>query len=195
MAKQKRAYESFEGFLREAIRTYWSTKKNQRANFLALLFASQSAWGAAWDEMRDPELAKRVLTGAAGAATVFVLLRILLGGPLGLLITGASLVSLVTVYVRNNRQIQQKTLGYRQIIRDTEPLYESIQDDYAGGRIDRKQMELMVDGLISRFIAELDAFKAEEVEGASPRTSSDAPSFEDHVSDKKASEEDEDDDK
>lgn len=190
MAKQKRAYESYEGFLREAIRTYWSTKKNQRANFLALLFASQSAWGAAWDEMRDPALAKKVLTGAAGAAAVFVLLRVLLGGPLGILVTGASLVSLVSVYIRNNRQIQEKVGGYRNIIRDTRPRYESIQDDYAGGAIDRRQMELMVDGLVARFIEELDAYKPGDSDGDARRRDSDPPSFDKHVSKKQSSDDD-----
>ena len=161
MSESRRAYESYEGFLRESIKTYWDTRRSKRVNFLALLFASQSAWGAAWDEIKDPALAKKVLTGAAGAAAVALILRVVLGGPIGLLLTGASVASLVALYVRNNRQVIAKVGGYREIIANYRERYQAISDEAS----DEPTRHLMIDGLMSRFLDELDAYEPPEEEG------------------------------
>ena len=117
-------------------------------------------WGAAWDEIRDPALAKKVLTGAAGAAAVALILRAVLGGPIGLLLTGASIASLVAFYVRNNRQVIAKVGGYREIIADYRERYQAITDEAS----DDATRHLMIDGLMSRFLDDLDAYEPQENE-------------------------------
>ncbi len=183
MSGRERAYESYEGFLRESIKTYWETQRGKRVNFLALLFACQSAWGAAWDEIRDPAMAKRVLTGVGGAAAVALILRIVLGGPIGLLITGASLASLVALYVRRNRQIIAKVSGYREIIAEYRPRYEGVQSDYDEDKIDDKQRRLMIDGLMIRFLDALDDYEPPKDEAEDDRSS-----FQRHVDAKRDAE-------
>jgi hypothetical protein len=162
MTKKARAYESYDGFLRESIRTYWESKRGKRINFLALLFACKEAWGAAWDEVKDPGMAKKVLTGAAGAAAVAVVLRLVLGGPIGLLLTGASIASLVALYIRNHKKIMARVGHFRGIIEEYRPRYEKLAAET--GDVDDEARELMIDGLMSRFLDELDAYQPEEEE-------------------------------
>jgi hypothetical protein len=161
MSKKSRAYESYDGFLRESIRTYWESKRGKRINFLALLFACKEAWGAAWDEAKDPGMAKKVLTGAAGAAAVAVVLRLLLGGPLGLVLTAASIASLVALYVKNHKKIMARVGHFRAVIEDYRPKYEKLATDEGVGGDHR---ELMIEGLMSRFLDELDAYQPEDEE-------------------------------
>ncbi|MEM9192797.1 MAG: hypothetical protein AAGF12_26720 [Myxococcota bacterium] len=161
MAGTARAYESYEGFLRDAIKTYWESNRGKRINFLALLFASQQAWGAAWDRALTPGTGKKVLMGAGGAAAVALVLRAVLGGPIGLLLTAGSLASLVALYVRNHSKVMARVKGYRELIGEYEPKYTKI----IGGEGDSEQRELMVDGLMSRFLDDLDAYTPEDGEG------------------------------
>src|SRR5262245_13444826 len=98
------AYTSYDGFLKTAIETYWSTRRNQ-IHFVALLLASREAWEVAWDGIRAPGTGTKVLTGAAGVTAVVIALRLLIGGPIGLVLTGVSIAGLAAVYVRNHRRI------------------------------------------------------------------------------------------
>ncbi|MEM7604967.1 MAG: hypothetical protein AAF411_06380, partial [Myxococcota bacterium] len=131
------------------------------------------AWSVALDKTFSADSGKKLLTGAAGAAAVAVLIRTFLGGPLGLLLTGASAVSLIAVYGRNSGVIGKKVGRYRTIIRDFEPRY----DELVAQTRDVDQRELMLDGLVTRFLDELDAPFEDEPDPVSGGSSS----FADHV--------------
>ena len=104
MAYPRAVYTSYDGFLKTTIETYW-TKRRDQIHFVALLLASREAWEVAWDGIRAPGTGNKVLTGAAGATAVYVALRLLIGGPIGMVLTGVSVASLVTVYVQNHQRI------------------------------------------------------------------------------------------
>jgi hypothetical protein len=162
MAQEQDGYATFEGFLRLAIKGYWESRSGSKVNFLALLLASREAWQVAWGEARAAP--GKVLKGAAGAAAVAVVLRTFLGGPIGILLTGASVASLVAVYVKNHERIWAQVARYRKQIERYRSSYEQVRGDYADGHIDREQRDLMIDGLMSRFLTELDTPETEHAE-------------------------------
>lgn len=153
MTHDEPAYDSFEGFLRTAIKRYWDTK-GSKLNFLALLLASREAWQVAWDEATSAP--RRMATGAASAATVAVVLRHFVGGPVGILLTGASVASLATAYARNRERIHHQVQRYRELIDHYRSRYKKLRDQYVDGDIDRPQRNLMIDGLLNRFLDDLD---------------------------------------
>ena len=184
MSADLNPYTSYEGFLRTAIKQHWESKGASRVTFLALLLATREAWAVAWDKGTDPEAGKKVLTGAAGVAAVGVLLRVFVGGPIGILLTGASVASLIAVYTKNHRSILAKVGNIRHVVRDYQVKYDDVAKQINAGDFDTSQRELMIDGLMGRFLLEIEKEPAveEKVEENKSR------SFGDHV---KAKQEDE----
>lgn len=164
MTKPRESYESYEGFLRAAIKEYWDSGRASRVNFLALLLASREAWSVAWDGVAGG--GKKVLAGAAGAAALGLVLRAVVGGPIGLLLGGATIASLVALYVRNHRVIWAKVGHYRVLLDQFRPRFENIRDDYLDGNLRTDQRDLMMDGLMTRMLDELDAYDEELEETA-----------------------------
>lgn len=162
MTKPRESYESYEGFLRAAIKEYWDSGRASRVNFLALLLASREAWSVAWDGVSGG--GKKILAGAAGAAALGLLLRTVVGGPIGLLLGGATIASLVALYVKNHRTIWAKVERYREMLDEFRPRFEEIRDDYLDGKLRTDQRDLMMDGLMSRLLDELDAYDEELAE-------------------------------
>jgi hypothetical protein len=128
-------------------------------NFLALLFASKEAWQVAWGKVATPGGGKTILTGAAGAAALTLILRTVVGGPIGILLTGASIASLVTIYVRNHKRIWLKVERYKIVIDEYRTAYEEVHSDWTEGGLRDSQRDLMVDGLLGRFLMELDSYE------------------------------------
>jgi len=160
--RDREQYESYEGFLKAAIRTYWENGAKSKVNFLALLFASKEAWQVAWGKVASPGAGKKILTGAAGAAALTLLLRTVVGGPIGILLTGASIASLVAIYVKNHTRIWLKVDRYKIVIDEYKTAYEEIRSDWVEGGLKDSQRDLMVDGLLSRFLVELDSYEPGE---------------------------------
>lgn len=149
------AYETYDGFLKTAIKKYWD-QGSDRVNFIALLLASREAWEVAWEGVKAPGTGKKVLTGAAGAAAVVVILRLVLGGPVGLILTGASVASLGALYVRNHRRIWAQQDRYKQLIGQYRIKHQQVRAKFVDGALDADERDLMVDGLLRRFLEELD---------------------------------------
>jgi hypothetical protein len=149
------AYETYDGFLKAAIKKYWD-QGSDRVNFIALLLASREAWEVAWDEVRAPGTGKKVLTGALGATAVVVVLRLLLGGPIGLILTGASIASLGALYARNHRRIWAQQDRYKAIIGQYRIKHQQVRTKFVDGTLDADERDLMVDGLLRRFLDEID---------------------------------------
>ncbi len=149
------AYTSYDGFLKAAIKTYWE-KGGSRVHFISLLLASREAWEVAWDEVRSPGTGKKVLTGAAGVTAVVVVLRLLLGGPVGLILTAASVASLGALYARNHKRIWAQQDRYKAIIGQYRIKHQQTRGKFVDGTIDEDERDLMIEGLLRRFLEEID---------------------------------------
>jgi hypothetical protein len=151
-------YRDFDSFLKVAIREYYDQGwKSRRGNFIALLIASgQTAMSMAKDSMVDGSGTRNVAIGAATVVALRVGLRYALGGPLGLVLTVAASASLISYFVRNQRDIVNKVGIYKKLIRDARGRYEELHDGWRDGRYDTVDRNLMIDGLMKRFIAQID---------------------------------------
>lgn len=154
-ADSRVAYESYDGFLKTAIKKYWD-QGSDRVNFVALLLASREAWEVAWDGVRSPGTGKKVLTGALGATAVIFAIRLLLGGPVGLILTGASIASLGALYAKNHRRIWAQQERYKGIIGQYRVRHQQVRAKFVDGALDADERDLMIDGLLRRFLEEID---------------------------------------
>ena len=126
-----------------------------RDSFIALLLASREAWEVAWDEVRAPGVGKKLVTGVAGAAVVAMLVRFF-AGPLGLILTGASIASLGALYARKHRHIWAQQERYRGLLDTYRVKHQRLRGKFIEGLVDEEERDLMIDGLLRRFLEELD---------------------------------------
>lgn len=151
------SYDTFDDYLKLAIKEYYERGwKSRRANFIALLMASGQMTSVAKDAVAGEKGLRNVAVGAASAVALRFALRWALGGPLGILITAATGASLVAYLVRNQKEISQKVGRFRERIADEKRKFEEIQSGYRANRYDARERNLMVDGQLKRFLADLD---------------------------------------
>jgi hypothetical protein len=151
-------FDDYKAFLKEAIREYYDRGwKQRRGNVIALLIASGQAFSLAADSVKDGSGLKKAAMGAAGVVALRLALRYALSGPLGIVLTGAAAVSAVGYLVKNQKEIGTKVGLYRTLVEETRGKFDEIQGGYRGGRYDAAARNLMVDGLLRRFIDEVDA--------------------------------------
>ena len=151
-------YNDFDSFLKVGIREYydrgWSKRKG---NFIALLIASGSAsFALAKDSVVDGSGTKKIAIGAAAILALRIGLRYALGGPLGLVLTVAAGASMISYFIRNQRDILKKVGIYKKQIAESSGRYEEIQAGWRDGRYDATERNLMLDGLMKRFIQQID---------------------------------------
>jgi hypothetical protein len=151
-------YRDFDSFLKTAIKEYydrgWTSRKG---NFIALLMASGStAVGLAKDSVVDGTGTKKVAIGAATVLALRIGLKYALGGPLGLVLTVAASASLISYFFRNQKDIIRKVGTYRTVIKETDQKYEDLQSGWRDGRYDATERNLMIDGLMKRFVQQID---------------------------------------
>jgi hypothetical protein len=84
-------------------------------------------------------------------------LRYALSGPLGIILTGAAALSAVSYMVKNQKEITGKVSAYRTLIAGVRTKFEETQGGYRAGRYDAASRNLMVDGLLKRFLEDIDA--------------------------------------
>lgn len=150
-------HDNYDQFLQAALATYYEKGgKGKRVNFLALLLASGETWKVAYQRVKNVSLTGKVVTGVASAVAIRMLLRYALAGPLGIVLTAASAASLVSLYLRNQDAIAAKVKGYREMIKEYEVKYERVRGDWVDRKIDADQRDLMMDGLLQRFLAEIE---------------------------------------
>ncbi|HWM85258.1 MAG TPA: hypothetical protein VNO33_05455 [Kofleriaceae bacterium] len=151
-------YRDFDSFLKVAIREYYDRGWTQRkGNFIALLIASgQTAIGLAKDSVVDGTGTKKVAIGAATVLALRIGLRYALGGPLGLVLTVASGAALVSYFFRNQKDIIKRVGKYRKVITETHARYEDLTSGWRDGRYDATERNLMIDGLMKRFVQQID---------------------------------------
>jgi hypothetical protein len=151
-------FDDYDAFVKQAIRDYYDRGwKTRRGNFIALVMASGQMTSMAADSLRDGSGLKKAALGAAGVVALRLGLRYALSGPLGVILTGAAAMSLGGYLLKNRKEISAKVGVYRDLITSTRTRFEEIQGGYRAGRYDSSGRNLMVDGLLKRFLDDVDA--------------------------------------
>ena len=152
-------YTDFDSFLKVAIKEYYDRGwTSRRGNFIALLIGSgQTTLSMAKDSVVDGTGTKKIAIGAALLLALRVGLRYALGGPLGLVLTVAAGASMVSFFIKNQKDIVKKVGVYRGLIIDTRAKYDELQNSWRSGKHQATERNLMVDGLLKRFLEDLDA--------------------------------------
>jgi hypothetical protein len=149
------AYDTFDDFLLAAIKDYYE-RGWQRPNFLALVIASGQSGNLAKSALGSSNGLKGLAFGTVGVLALRVLLLRVLSGPLGLILTGVSVASLIALFVRHQREIVSKTARFRELIGRTRESFDESQTGYRQNRLDARERNMMVDGLLRRFLRECD---------------------------------------
>jgi hypothetical protein len=151
-------FDDYDAFLKQAIKDYYDRGwKSRRGTFIALMIASGQASSMAVDSIRDGSGLKKAALGAAGVVALRLGLRYALSGPLGVILTGAAAMSLGGYLLKNRKEITTQVGACKALIADTRTKFEETQGGYRAGRYDGASRNLMVDGLLKRFLEELDA--------------------------------------
>jgi len=150
-------YDDYDAFLKQAVREYYAKGwKSRRGNFIALVIASGQILSMATDSVREGTGLRKAALGAAGVVALRFFLRYFLGGPVGLLLSAAVVASAVGYFVKNQKEISGKVAPFKALITDTRSKFEEIQGGYRAGRYDNAGRNLMVEGLLKRFMEQVD---------------------------------------
>lgn len=151
-------YEEFDSFLKVGIKEYYERGwKSRKGNFIALLIASgQTSFALAKDSVVDGTGTKKVAIGAAAVLALRVGLRYALGGPLGLVLSLAAGASMISYFFRNQKDIIRKVGIYKSLIGESQERYEDTQSGWRDGRTSETERNLMIDGLMKRFLTQVD---------------------------------------
>lgn len=150
-------YDDYDSFLKQGIREYYARGwKQRKGNFIALVIASGQIVSMATDSVKDGSGLKKAGIAAAGVVALRFGLRYFLGGPVGLLLSAAAVASAVAYLARNQKEITAKVAPYKQLVTETRTKFEEIQGGYRAGRYDGAGRNLMVDGLMRRFLEQVD---------------------------------------
>jgi hypothetical protein len=151
-------YATWDAFLKQAIREYydrsWTTRKG---NFIALLIAAgQTSLALAKDSVVDGSGTKKVAISAGILLALRIGLRYALGGPLGLVLGLAAGASMISYFLKNQKDIVRKVGSYRTVIADHEKRYDEVQAGWRDGKYQITERNLMIDGLMKQFITQVD---------------------------------------
>jgi hypothetical protein len=151
-------YGEFDAFLKQGIREYYDRGwQSRKGNFIALLIASgQTTLALAKDSVVDGSGTKKVAIGAAAVIALRIGLRYALGGPLGMVLTVAAGASMVSYFIRHQKEIIQKVSVYKTRIAETHKAFDEIQTGWRDGKYQAGERNLMIDGLMKRFIGQID---------------------------------------
>ncbi|MEJ7598962.1 MAG: hypothetical protein WKG01_13725 [Kofleriaceae bacterium] len=157
-SSDKGIYNTFDAFLKQAIREYydrsWTTR---RGNFIALLIASgTTSFALAKDSVVDGKGAKKVAIGAGLLIALRIGLKYAIGGPLGLVMSVAAGASMIAFFVRNQKDIVKKVGTYKALIVDSSKKFDDVQAGWRDGKYQIVDRNLMIDGLMKQFITQVD---------------------------------------
>ncbi len=167
LAYDAEVYENFDSFMQQVIKDTYE-RGAKRPEFVALILASGELIPMAWGRIRKSD-ARDLAVGAAGVAGVVALrvgLKYLLGGPLGVLLTGFTVATLISFFWANQKEVLRRRGPCKKLISDTLEKYEDIQARYRDNRYDEGERALLVEGLLRRMLTEIEA--PIEDEAASP---------------------------
>src|SRR4029078_6034078 len=126
-------------------------------NFIALLIAAgQTSLALAKDSVVDGSGTKKVAIGAGLLLALPIGLRYALGGPLGLVLGVAAGASMVSYFIRNQKDIIKRVGSYRTVIAEHEKRYADVQAVWRDGKYQVTDRNLMIDGLMKQLITQVD---------------------------------------
>jgi len=133
-------YGEFDAFLKQGIREYYDRGwQSRKGNFIALLIAAgQTTLALAKDSVVDGSGTKKVAIGA------------------GLVLTVAAGASMVSYFIRNQKDIVKKVGVYKTTIADTHKRYDEIQAGWRDGKYQIVDRNLMIDGLMKQLVTQVD---------------------------------------
>jgi hypothetical protein len=151
-------YADFDAFLKVALKEYYDRGwTSRRGNFIALVIASgQTALSMAKDSVVDGTGTKKVAIGAALLLALRIGLKYAIGGPLGAVLTLAAGASMISYFLKNQKDIVKKVGIYKKNIDEARAKYEDLQTGWRDGRYDATERNLMIDGLLKRFLQQCD---------------------------------------
>jgi hypothetical protein len=147
-------YESYDAFMQQVIRDTYE-RGAKRPEFVALVLASGELIPIAWGRVKKAGVRDLAL-GAAGVVALRFGLRWLLAGPLGVILTGFTVATLISFFWANQREVLSRRKPYKQLISDTHEKYQDIQTRYRDGRYDTGERALLIEGLLRRVLAEIE---------------------------------------
>jgi hypothetical protein len=165
LAYDAEVYENFDAFMQQVIRDTYE-RGAKRPEFVALVLASGELIPMAWGRIKKSGV-RELAVGAAGVAGVVALrvgLKYLLGGPLGVILTGFTVATLISFFWANQKEVLQRRKPYKKLIGDTLEKYEDIQARYRDGRYDDGERALLIEGLLRRMLGEIEAPLPDEPE-------------------------------
>ena len=145
--------------MQQAIREVYD-KGAKRPEFVALVLASGELLPMAWGQVKKGGV-KELAMGAAGVVALRVGLKYLLGGPLGVILTGFSVATLISFFWSNQAEVLGRREPYRRLITDAREKFEDIQARYQDGRYDAGERALLVEGLLRRMVNEVESTPAQ----------------------------------
>jgi hypothetical protein len=80
-----------------------------------------------------------------------------LGGPLGVIITGFSVATLISFFWSHQKEVLARRGPYKEVISDTHEKFEDIQARYRDGKYDDGERALLIEGLMRRVLTEIEA--------------------------------------
>ena len=155
-------YESFDAFMQQVIQDTY-TRGAKRPEFVALIIASGELIPLAWGRIKKAGVRDLAL-GAAGVVALRFGIRWLLAGPLGVILTGFTVATLISFFWSHQREVMVRRKPYKDLISETHEKYEDIQARYRDGRYDNGERALLVEGLLRRMLTEIE--RPIEVDGA-----------------------------
>lgn len=160
-------YETFDAFMQQVIKdTYDNGAK--RAEFVALVIASGELIPLAWGRIKKTGV-REALVGTVGVVALRYGLRYLLGGPIGMILTGFTVATLVSFFWANQKEVTRRVRPYKKIISEAREKFEDIQARYRDARYDAGERALLVEGLLRRVEGEIEApLPAEKPETKAP---------------------------
>jgi hypothetical protein len=149
-------HESFDRFLQTAIKDYYERSgAERRGNFVALVIASGEVVPMAAEAVKKSP-ARNLAAGAVGALALRAGLKWALGGPLGMVVGGLTVASMLAVLRAQQKGVGAKVKAYREVIRLAHSEYDKVQDAHADGKYDDDERGLLIDGLMQRLMRDLD---------------------------------------
>jgi hypothetical protein len=148
-------YESFDAFMQQIIRDTYE-RGAKRAEFVALVLASGELLPMAWGRIKKAGV-RDVAIGAAGVVALRFGIRWLVGGPLGVILTGFTVATLISFFWSHQKEVLARRKPYKALISDTLDKYEDIQARYRDGRYDAGERALLIEGLLRRVLTEIEA--------------------------------------
>lgn len=147
-------YESFDGFMQQVIKETYD-RGAKRAEFVALVLASGELIPLAWGRAKKTGVRDLAL-GAAGVVALRFGLKWLVGGPLGVILTGFTVATLISFFWSHQKEVLARRKPYKQMISETREKFEDIQARYQDGRYDAGERALLIEGLLRRVLGEIE---------------------------------------